>query len=167
MAFFSLKKAMNEHFTKLSYAEPNFELTRLMEMTGVGTDTLFYLTLIIIILSGFSVFISLSNSMKERRYDVALMRVMGASRSRLFTIVILEGVLVAVIGCLLGLFLSHLGMSILSVELENSYQYEFSGLLFYIEELYIFLGAMGIGLISALIPAIAAYRTDISDTLSR
>ncbi|MCH2043346.1 MAG: FtsX-like permease family protein [Saprospiraceae bacterium] len=167
MAFFSLKKAIDEHFTKLSYAEPNFELARLMDMTGVGTDTLFWLTLIIVIISAFSVFISLFNSMNERKYDVALMRVMGASRSKLFMMIIIEGVLIALIGCLIGLILSHTGMMIVSNQLEDAYQYEFSGLIFYLQELYILLGAIGLGFLSAIIPAFTAYNTDISNTLSK
>lgn len=167
MAFFSLKKAIDDHFTKLSYAEPNFELARLMDMTGVGTDTLFWLTLVIVIISAFSVFISLFNSMNERRYDVALMRVMGASRGKLFMMIIIEGVLIALIGCLIGLILSHVGMMIVSARLEDAYQYEFSGLVFYLDELWILLGAIALGFLSAIIPAFTAYNTDISNTLSK
>ena len=35
------------------------------------------------------------------------------------------------------------------------------------EEIYIFLGALGIGILAAIIPALMVYRTDISKTLSK
>jgi len=91
---------------------------------------------------------------------------MGASKSKLFLLIILEGIILAVIGFLIGIFLSHLGMSLLSNYMEASYRYSFSGSVFLIEELYLLLGALAIGLIAAIIPALQASNTDISDTLT-
>ena len=52
-------------------------------------------------------FIALSNAMQERRYDLAVMRTLGASRRQLFTQPLLEGLLLAGAGALLGIVLGH------------------------------------------------------------
>ena len=160
-------RIIDEHSESLGYAKPAIELQRLLEMTGVGMELLTGLALIIIIISAFSMFISLYSSLKERRYEIALMRVMGAPRFKLFSMIILEGLLVAVIGFCLGTALSHLGMELMASNLEESYQYTFTGLIFLQEEIGLAAGALGIGFLAALLPAIQAYKTNISNTLSQ
>jgi len=111
-------------------------------------------------------FISLFSSLKDRKYELALMRVMGSSPSKLFYLIILEGLILAVLGFLIGIFLSHVGMSVLSRYLEDAYRYAFSGWDFLREEWYLLAGALLIGFLAAIIPAIQASRTEISRTLS-
>ncbi|MGB0864798.1 MAG: ABC transporter permease [Saprospiraceae bacterium] len=153
--------------TNMQTAAPAFETNRLYEMMGVGTDALRILAFVIIFISGLSVFISLFNSLKDRKYELALMRVMGASRLKLFFLIILEGLMIAILGYILGLLLSHGGMSIFSGAAEEAYQYSFDGWRFLKEEVYILLGALAIGIVAALIPALMVYKTDISETLGR
>ncbi len=161
----NMPRSINEN-TDLQAASPAIEMNRLYSMMGVGTDALRNLALIIVIVSGLSIFISLFSSLKDRKYELALMRVMGASRSYLFFLIILEGLLFAILGYLLGLFLCHSGMSLLSGYLEEAYQYEFSGWRFFKEELWLLGGSLVIGFVAALIPAFQAYQTDISETLT-
>ncbi|MCH2021314.1 MAG: ABC transporter permease [Saprospiraceae bacterium] len=157
---------IDEYSESIGYAKPAIQLQHLLEMTGVGMDFLGALALIIILISAFSMFISLYSSLKERLYEMALMRVMGASRFKLFLMIILEGLIVAASGFLLGTVVSHIGMEIMASHLEETYKYTFSGMVFLVEEFYLALGAMFIGFFAAVIPAIQAYRVDISETLS-
>lgn len=161
----NMPRNINEN-TDLQAASPAIEMNRLYSMMGVGTNALENLAKIIVLVSGLSIFISLFSSLKDRKYELALMRVMGASRGYLFFLIVLEGLILAILGYLLGLWLCHTGMSILSGYLEDAYQYEFSGWRFFKEELYLLLGALGLGFIAALIPAFQAYQTDISETLT-
>ncbi len=153
--------------TKMQTAAPAYEANRLYEMMGVGTRALQVLAYVIIFISALSVFISLFNSLKDRKYELALMRVMGASRWRLFFLIILEGLMIAILGYLIGLVLSHGGMSIFSGMAEDAYQYSFDGWRFLKDELYILIGALSIGILAAVIPALIAYRVDISETLTK
>jgi putative ABC transport system permease protein len=157
---------IEQNSKSLACAKPAIQLQRLLEMTGVGMDFLTALAFIIILISAFSMFISLYSSLKERRYEIALMRVMGASRLKLLTMIILEGLMVATAGFIIGTLISHIGMEVMASHLEETYKYTFSGMLFLMEEFYLAIGALVIGFVAALIPAIQAYKVDISDTLS-
>lgn len=160
----NLLRTINEN-TDMMAASPPYQLNRLYSMMGVGAEGLRVLAYLIIAVSALSIFISLYNSLKDRRYELALMRVMGASRSYLLLMIITEGILIALLGCAIGLLLGHLGMQVLAGYLQESYQYQFSGLRFLSQEWLLVAGSILIGLLAAVIPALQAYRADISRTL--
>ena len=92
-----LARGINNN-SKLQAALPNIEVNRLFSLLGVGVDTLRGLAIVIMLISGISVFVSLYNSLKERRYEMALMLSMGATRAQLFGMLLLEGLVLALIG---------------------------------------------------------------------
>jgi putative ABC transport system permease protein len=153
--------------TDMQAATPAIEINRLFEMMGVGESALKALASVIVIVSGLSIFIALFNSLRERRYELALMRVMGSGRERLFLLIILEGLLLSFMGFVIGIALSHGAMQILGKYMSDAYRYTFSGKIWLAEEWYLFIGALAIGFLAAIIPAISAYRTDISRTLAK
>ena len=160
----NMQRQINEN-TDMQAATPAIEINRLHSMMGTGTDALRTLAYVIVFVSGLSIFISLFSSLKDRKYELALMRVMGSSPSKLFFLIILEGLILAVLGFLLGIALSHIGMGVLSQYMEDAYRYSFSGWEFLKEEWYLLAGALGIGFLAAIIPALQARKTDISRTL--
>lgn len=153
--------------TDMIAASPAIEINRLYANMGVGIDGLTYLAYLITFVSALSIFISLFSSLKDRKYELALMRVMGASREKVFSLILVEGLLLAILGCFLGLLLSHVGMHILAGYMKESYRYTFSGMTFLKEEYYLIGGALLLGIVAAFIPAMQASQTDISETLSQ
>jgi putative ABC transport system permease protein len=152
--------------SKLQAAMPQIEINRLFELMGVGVETLRYLALAIILVAGISVFVSLYNSLKERRYEMALMLSMGATRTQLFLMLLLEGLVLALIGFLAGLLLSRLSLWAISGYVQGNYHYDLSNFGILPEEWYILAAAIGIGLVAAALPALGVYRMNISRTLA-
>lgn len=156
---------INEN-TDMQAASPAIEINRLYSMIGIGTDAIQWLAIIIAFVSALSIFISLFRSMRERRYELALIRVMGAGRVTLFTLIILEGILLAIIGFVFGMIISHGGMDVMAGYLKSGFRYSFTGMRFLQEE-WILLGvSLILGFVAAVIPAIQAAKTDINKTLS-
>ncbi|MEZ4985600.1 MAG: FtsX-like permease family protein [Saprospiraceae bacterium] len=162
----NMQRSINEN-TDMQAATPAIEINRLYSLMDTGEKALRILAVVIIIVSGLSIFIALLGSLKERRYELALMRVMGARPRRLFALIMLEGLLLAVAGCALGLLLSHGSMQLLGSAMKDAYRYDFTGYLFLDSEWWIVIGSLLIGLLAALWPAISASSTDISETLLR
>lgn len=161
----SMPRAINEN-TDMQAASPAIEINRLYSMIGVGTDMIRWLAIIIALVSAVSIFISLYKSMKERKYELAIMRVLGGGRNKIFQLILWEGIILSIIGFIVGFILSHVGLEILSKYLESSYRYSFTGFKFLNTE-WIILGiSILLGLVAALIPAIQAARTDINETLT-
>jgi putative ABC transport system permease protein len=156
---------LNEN-TELLAANPAYEISEVRRQFDSGQRILGVLVLAITIVSALSIFIALFTSLRERRYELALMRTMGAGRGKLFSLIILEGLLVAVIGYVLGLLLSHGIMAILAANVQDDFRYTVSATRFLTEEGYLFAAALFIGFLAAVIPAVQAARTDIADTLT-
>ena len=156
---------INEN-TNLLAASPAIQLNQLYANIGVGEQALRWLALIIILVSGFSLFISLFASLKDRKYELAVMRVMGASTGKVFSLIILEGLLLAFLGAILGLLLCHGAMYFMADAMQAAYRYRFSAFTWLPEETWIFFITLVIGVIAALIPAFQAASQELSKTLS-
>jgi putative ABC transport system permease protein len=156
---------VNEN-TDMQAASPAIEINRLYNMIGVGTEALRGLAILIAIVSALSIFISLFKSMRERKYELALIRVMGAGRTKVFMLIIIEGLILAIIGFVIGTFMSHVGMETVAKYLKADFRYSFTGWKWISEEWMILGVSLILGFIAALIPAIQAANTDINKTLS-
>jgi len=152
--------------TNMQAASPAFETQRLFSLLGIGVDMLLAFAYIIVIISGLSIFISLYNALKDRKYDLAIMRSLGASQVKLFFHVIFEGIIITVLGGLIGLLLGHALMEGLAGLYEKSDDIGITGFIFVNQELYVLLIAVGVGVLASIIPAVNAYRTDISKVLA-
>lgn len=151
--------------TQMQAASPAIESTRLFSLLGVGIDSLKILAYIIMAIAGLSVFISLYNALKQRKYDLAIMRTLGASKFKLFSLVIFEGMVITVIGGFLGLVFAHIALYYINTQTSQSADFVDAFKLNPIELIFVLLACI-IGIISALIPAIKAYKTTISNILS-
>ena len=160
-----LPRTINNN-TDMMAASPPFEINRLYSMMGVGTKAIQVLGFLIALVSAISIFISLLNSLKEREYELSLLRVSGAGPSQLFSLVIFEGLILAFIGSVIGLVLGRVAMYFMAGRLDISYGYDFSAGMFGVKDLYILAAALGLGILASLIPATRAYGLDIHKVLS-
>jgi putative ABC transport system permease protein len=165
MAVIQLPRFINSQ-SNLQAASPAFETARLFTILGIGVDILMGFAYVLIFISALSIFIALYNSLKERRYDLAIMRSMGASRGKLFVTVLTEGGILTMLGSLIGLFMAHGILILLAAVEDEARKAGISGIVFYSEEWIILAGSLFLGIVCALLPAIQAYRTDISKVLA-
>lgn len=161
----NLPRTINEN-TNLMAANPSYEISKLFDQLGLGEQVLRWLAYIIIGVSFLSIFISLFNSLKDRKYELAIMRTLGASPEKLFTLIIFEGLLLAVLGYILGILLSHVGIELIGQFVKKADRYGFTGMTFLPGEYLLLLGALFVGLLAAVIPAWQARQTDIHNTLA-
>ena len=82
-------RMINEE-TNMQAASPAVEMTRLFSLFGIGLDVLRFFGFVLMVSALLGIFIALRNAMEERRFDLAILRTYGASRSKLFGLVVLE-----------------------------------------------------------------------------
>jgi putative ABC transport system permease protein len=146
---------------------PSDEAVRLYGIFRVATDMLNIFVAVLIASAVLSMFIALYGSLKERRYDLAVMRTLGATRERVMALLLFEGLLVSFVGAIVGLLLGHALTSMLGFALQQAQQMSVTGLRFHAGELLILGGALAIGTLTALVPAWRAHEADIATTLAR
>jgi putative ABC transport system permease protein len=146
-------------------AAPAAETARLFELLAPLLTTLRALALALVIMGALALFVTLYRATEERRYDLAILRLMGASRHQLFALVCLEAALMAMAGCLLGLALGHAGTQVLGWVAQGGLP--LSAWIFMPEELWLVAGTLMIALLAACLPAWRAASAPVSLVLSQ
>ncbi len=152
--------------TNMQLALPAIEINRLNENFGIGMSVVKAVAILIMIISFLSVFISLFNALRERQYELAILRTLGGRRIQLFMLILLEGFFMVALGLIIGLALSRAGITMLSDMAKDSFHDEFNALIFLPQEYYLVGITLGLGVMASLLPALRAFFMDISKTLS-
>lgn len=153
--------------TSMQAASPSFEMSRLFELLGVGVSLLQGLAFVLIAISGLGIFIALYNSLKERKYDLAILRAIGASRIQLLTLIFLEGIMLTFLGAVLGILLGHSFLWVVITQNDQGVVSTLQAWIFLKEELWVLGYALGVGLLASIIPAWSAYQTSIAKQLTK
>ncbi len=165
MGNLTIPRMVNQN-TNMQAALPAIEVNRLFSLMGTSVKILRILAFLIVFISAVSVFISLYQSLKERKFELALMRTMGAGSGQLFLIVLIEGLVIATLGYLFGLLLGKAALFTISQMAEGAYQYTLQMKWLTMNEALLLPASLGIGFVAAVIPALQAYRLNISKVLS-
>lgn len=165
MGMITLPKLISQN-TSMQAVSPNLEIVRLLDVLGIGVTAIHGIAFCIVLLAGLSVFIALYNRLKERNYELALARTMGASRSQLAFLTIVEGWLLSVAGYLVGMLFSRLGLLAISDVTERTQHLAFDPYSFGVGDLYLLCLSLSLGFIASFLPAMKAFTLNISKTLS-
>ena len=164
VAAISLPRAINAG-TKLQAASPAQETARLFHLVGTGLDAFRAFAGVLIVASALSLFIALWHAMHEQRYDLAVMRTLGASRGRILRFVLIQGAALGAAGAALGVALGHAAGWLLAEWLERARSLSLGALGWVPEEGLVAAGAVVIALVASVVPAIRAYRLDVATVL--
>lgn len=108
--------------TTMQAVLPKYELDRLYKFTGIGFQTITWIAYLILLISGMIIFISLYKMIKERAFDLALLRTYGATNIQLIKMVAYEGVLIVCFAFVLGLLFTKAGLYMLFAFQELGHQ---------------------------------------------
>ena len=166
MNIISFPRYINEE-TNMQAAVPSYEISRLFKIFGIGLETLTYLAYLIMFVSGLSLFLNLLNSLRERKYEMALIRTIGGTKSQTSLMLFYESIILCIIGFFGGIILSRIGILVTSNLLEESLNYSISMPIFLSsQELLLLIFSISICIISCIIPAFNVYKMNISKTLT-
>jgi putative ABC transport system permease protein len=166
LAAASLPRYVNTQ-TSMQAAAPAIEVTRLLRMLGVGREVLQGVAGVLLLTAGLSVFIALWSAVRERRADLAMLRMLGASPAKVAALLLAEALWLAVLASVLGLALGHGLTAATGAVLQAQQSLPVSGAVWLPQEAWIPLAAVLTAGLAALIPALAAYRVDVARLLQR
>ncbi|MDP1875746.1 ABC transporter permease [Phenylobacterium sp.] len=152
--------------TQLQAAAPAVEMTRLLSLLGVGIDAVRAFAVLLMATSGLSIFVALYSALRQREGDMAMLRVMGARPPAIFGHIILEGVLLAAAGALLGVVVGHAVVAAAAASFPQLQDMGLTAARFEPAELAIVIAAISMGALAALIPALKVFGVDIAQTLA-
>jgi putative ABC transport system permease protein len=166
MAAVVLPRMVNKT-SSMQSASPAFETARLIKMLGIGSDTIELFAAVLMIIAAIGFFITLWSAVNDRRYDIVLLRCLGATRSKIFALVLTEGLMLGTLGTALGLLLGHGFACAAQHWIEQTRHMALTPVGFHPYELYVVLIALAISAVAAIIPGIMAYRVNVPKVLSK
>jgi putative ABC transport system permease protein len=162
----SLPKAINKDSVAQAVF-PSSEIVNLFQgIVGNLERLLLILAALVMVVAGIGIMVSIYNSMSDRRREIAVMRSLGAGRTTVLTIVLLESVLLSLGGGVCGFLLGHALIGGLSpfIAAETGVSiglFQFEGY-----ELSLIPGLIVLATLVGYLPAMAAYRTDVAKALT-
>ena len=151
--------------TEMQAAAPALEITRLLSMLGVGIDVLKALSGVLLATAGVSVFIALLSAVRERRADLALLRMLGAPPRKIAGLLLCEALWLAAIACLLGLLLGQGLMALMAWALQAEKSISVGAVAWPPELVLVPLLAVAVAWLASLLPAWEAYRVSVFELL--
>ncbi|MHA7831930.1 MAG: ABC transporter permease [Flagellimonas sp.] len=121
VALLTVPRTINEN-TKMQAALPKFELERLYQFTGVGVKTITWIAFAILVISCITICISLYRMVRDRAFDLALMRSYGASTLQMVKMVAYEGFMIAIVAFAIGMVISQLGIYFIFEMIQSQYK---------------------------------------------
>jgi putative ABC transport system permease protein len=152
--------------TDMQAASPALEVARLMSLFSVGAQVLQGLGVVLLGVAGLSVFIALWNAVRERRADLAMLRMLGASPLKVGALLLCESLWLAALACVLGLLAAHGLMALVGAMAMAEQSLAIEGWRWATYETGVPLMAFGVAVMAALVPAVSAYRVDVTHLLN-
>ncbi|NQW80935.1 MAG: ABC transporter permease, partial [Polaromonas sp.] len=115
--------------------------------------------------AGLSVFVALWSAVRERRADLALMRMLGASPAKLAGLLWCEALWLALLAVLLGVAAGQGLTALVALALDYEKTLSLASLSWPVELLIVPALALGVALVSALLPTWEAYRVSVLELL--
>ena len=161
---FALQRAINTYKQEpLLAILPGVALQELWAIVGIAETALLAVSAMVVITALIGMMATIFSSLNERRREMAIFRAMGARPVTILGMLVIEAMVMAAIGALLGVVLLYIGLIIAQPILDSSF-----GLWLPIEaptlrEAWVIIGVVCAGAIVSLVPALRAYRMSVAD----
>jgi putative ABC transport system permease protein len=149
----------------LTVAQPRQEIDRLFEIVSDLNRIFLAIGVCVLLASGVGIMLALYNSMEARRRQIAVLRVLGASRQRVFGLVLTESALIGLMGAVLGAAAAAIGARLLAAALKARLGVVITPELPPRVLLLVITGTVVLAAIAGLVPAVTAYRTSVARNL--
>jgi putative ABC transport system permease protein len=157
---FSLKREPG-----LTVAQPSAEITKLFGIVSNIDQVLLAMAGVVMVSSGIAIMLALYNSMEQRRRQIAVLRVLGCSRPRIFSLVMTESALLGAIGAFLGVLLAGAAQNLVAAIMKQRLGLVIEPALAMELVLAIIVASILLASFAGLVPAIMAYRTAVATNL--
>lgn len=146
---------------------PAEEVAKLFEgLLGNIQTVLLIFAVLIVVVAGIGLMVSIYNSMNERKMEIAIMRALGAKRSTVMAVILLESILLSLGGGAIGAILGHGLIGAFSGVILEETGVRVSALSFQTVELILVPGLIVLASVVGYLPALVAYRTDVAKAIA-
>ena len=145
---------------------PGMALQQLWKTMGYVEQTLFLVSLCVLVVGLLGIIISLYTSINERRREMAILRSLGAGPASILGLLVYESGLLVFLGSLLGVASLYGCLFLIGPFLESEFSLFIPVQLPDIKELTFLFSILIVGFVVGFIPAFKAYKNSLQDGLT-
>lgn len=161
---FTLQRAINEYPREpLLAVLPGVALQELWSIVGLAETALLAVSVMVVVTALIGMMATLFASLSERRREMAIFRAMGARPTTIFGLWLIEAIVMATLGALIGVALLYLILMIAQPFVDASFGLWLPITAPSAQEVWVVLAVIIASIIVSLIPAIRAYRISVAD----
>lgn len=149
----------------ITVAQPSEEIQALFRIVGNIDQILIAMAAAVMAVSAISIMLALYNSMEQRRRQVAVLRVLGCSRPRVFGLIVTESAIIGILGGLAGLAAALIGTRVVAGILKEKLGLVVDPVFDPQVTFTVLVASLALAALAGLIPAASAYRTSVARNL--
>jgi putative ABC transport system permease protein len=146
-------------------ASPAEQVRRLFDIVGNIDQVLLAMAALVMVSSGAGIMLAMVAGMEQRRRQIAVLRVLGSSRSRILALVLTESAVIGLMGAAAGTLLAWLGTAGVSRVLHARLGLVIEPGIGAEWVLAVIVAAVALAAAAGTAPAIMAYRTSVARNL--
>lgn len=149
----------------ITVAQPAQQIQQLFLIVSNIDQVFIAMAAVVLLSSGIGIMLALYNSMEQRRRQIAVLRVLGCSRGRIFGLVLTESALIGAVGAGVGLLLCVAGGGVVAGIMKAELGLAITPTFGPRWVLGVIVGTIFLAALAGVIPAVMAYRTSVANNL--
>ncbi|MBU6412637.1 MAG: ABC transporter permease [Planctomycetes bacterium] len=151
--------------TTITVASPGREIESLFRIVGNIDQIFIAMAAVVMLSSAVGIMLALYNSMNERRRQLAVLRVLGASSARVFGLVLTESAIIGILGAVMGVVLGVVGLQVTALVLKQELGLVVSSAIDPRLSVIVVGVTVILSVLAGIVPAIRAYQTSVAKHL--
>ena len=166
-AGFMLDMMYNRQGNRLTFAYPiGAIMAELFNKIGWFDQVLALIAYLVAVVASAGVLVAIYNSMSSRQRDIAILRALGARRSTVFGVIVLEAAVIGIIGMIAAFAFYALIVGAVAQVIQIQTGIMLTPFIYHPVMLWAPLGMISLCAVGGLLPAWKAYRTDVATHLA-
>ncbi len=167
LQIFTVQRAINEYPSEpLLAIIPGVALQELWGIVGIAENALIGVSAMVVVTALLGMSAMILSGLHARRREMAILRAMGARPFTVMGLLMIEAILMACLGTVLGVALLYLGLVVLQPWLDSAFGLYLPISLLSFREMLILCAVIVASAFVSLLPAIRAYQMSLADGMT-
>tara|TARA_B100001989_G_C24541237_1_gene467681 strand:- start:1363 stop:2607 length:1245 start_codon:yes stop_codon:yes gene_type:complete len=164
ITIFKIQREINDYeFEPLQAIIPGIVLTKLWQVVSVTENIMLSISAMVIVSALIGLIAILYSTLNNRRKEMALLRIVGASPKTIFSLLLIEALIISFLSIIIAILFSQFLNLILFPILDQKFGIYLENKFLLLKDLYFFVIILFTSVFVSIFPALQAYKNSIND----
>ena len=164
ITIFKIQREINDYeFEPLQAIIPGIVLTKLWQVVSVTENIMLSISAMVIVSALIGLIAILYSTLNNRRKEMALLRIVGASPKTIFSLLLIEALIISFLSIIIAILFTQFLNLILFPILDQKFGIYLENKFILLKDLYFFVIILFTSVFVSIFPALQAYKNSIND----